>query len=191
MTTNDRHAGFSANGRPHMPPKSMGRGPLRRRLPAIGGKDEPVVRQRREIRPAIGWAVRGVAGSDHHLGKVRPIGGHRAICHKAPEAVGVENGADDVLAEDSERSHLLRGGSAGLVHLGACRARMRTRCPSTSSVSPSSAAASPSTSAGCRASPACGGAGRIRTAADTKTALRTMVSTALVSREHRSDSGSR
>ena len=54
---------------------------------------------------------------DHHLGKVRPIGRHRAVCHQAPEAVGVENRAHDVLAEDSERSHRLRGGSAKLVHL--------------------------------------------------------------------------
>jgi len=61
--------------------------------------------------------VRGVARSDHHLGEVCPVGGHHAVRHKSPEAVGVEHSAHDMLAEDRERSHLLRGGSAGLVHL--------------------------------------------------------------------------
>ena len=58
-----------------------------------------------------------MARSDHDLGKVRPIGGHRAICPKAPQAVGVDHGAYDVLAKDRQRGDLLRGGSAGLVHL--------------------------------------------------------------------------
>jgi len=61
--------------------------------------------------------MRGVARSDHHLGEVCPVGGHHAVRHKSPEAVGVEHSAHDMLAEDRERSHLLRGGSAGLVHL--------------------------------------------------------------------------
>ena len=55
--------------------------------------------------------------SDHDLGKVRTIGGHDAICHKAPEAVGIDHRADDVLAIDNERGHVLCGGSPWLVHL--------------------------------------------------------------------------
>ena len=86
-------------------------------LPAIGGNFETVVGKGREIGPAIGRAVIGVPRSDHDLGKVRTIGGHDAICHKAPEAVGVDHRADDVLAIDNERGHLLCGGPPWLVHV--------------------------------------------------------------------------
>ena len=65
----------------------------------------------------MGRAVIGVARSDHDLGKICTIGGHDAVCHKAPEAVCVDHGAYDVLAIDCERSHVLCGGSAWLVHL--------------------------------------------------------------------------
>ena len=86
-------------------------------LPAIGGKFETVVGNGREIGPAIGRAVIGVPRPDHDLGKVRAIGGHDAICHKAPEAVGIDHRADDVLAKGSERGHVLCRGSAWLVCL--------------------------------------------------------------------------
>ena len=65
----------------------------------------------------MGRAVIGVSRSDHDLGKVRTIGGHDAVRHKAPEAVGGDDRAYDVLAIDDERSHVLCGGSARLVHL--------------------------------------------------------------------------
>ena len=58
-----------------------------------------------------------MSSPDHDLGKVRTIGGHDAICHKAPEAVGVDDRADDVLAKDGERGHVLCGGSPWLVYL--------------------------------------------------------------------------
>jgi hypothetical protein len=123
-------------------------------LSATSRQLEAVARKGREIRPAVSRAMRGVPGADHHLGKVRPIGGHRAVGHEVPEAVGVEHGTYDVFAEDGERSHFLCGRSANSPTSGACKARMPMRCPSTRSVSPSSAAASPSTVEGCRASPA-------------------------------------
>ena len=65
----------------------------------------------------MGWAVCDMARSDHDLGKIRPIGRHRAICHKAPGAVGVDHGGDDLFAKDRQRGRLLRGGPAGLVQL--------------------------------------------------------------------------
>ena len=65
----------------------------------------------------MGRTVICVSRADHDLGKVRTIGGHDAICHKAPEGGGVNHRADDVLAKDSERGHVLCGGSPGLVCL--------------------------------------------------------------------------
>jgi hypothetical protein len=64
----------------------------------------------------VARTVSGVASADHHLGEVGPVGGHRAVGHQAPEAVGVEHGACDVLAEDGECGHVPGGGPAGLVH---------------------------------------------------------------------------
>jgi hypothetical protein len=87
------------------------------RLPARRGRLETVVGNGREIRPAVGRAVIGVARSDHDLGEVCTIGGHDAVRHKLPEALRADHGADDVLAIDGERSHVLRGGSAWLVHV--------------------------------------------------------------------------
>ena len=65
----------------------------------------------------MGRAVISVTRSDHDLGKVCTIGGHEAVCHKAPETVGGDHSTYDVLAIDSDRSHVLCGGSAWLVHL--------------------------------------------------------------------------
>ena len=87
------------------------------RLPAIGGKLETVVRNGREVGPAIGRTMIGVPCSDHDLGKVRTIGGHDAISHRAPETVGGDHRADDVLAIDRERGHVLCGGSPWLIYL--------------------------------------------------------------------------
>ena len=58
---------------------------------------------------------------------------------------------------------------------GACRARMRTRRPSTTSVPPSSAVASPSTMEGRRVSLACGDAGTTSVAAAVRTARQVIV----------------
>jgi hypothetical protein len=59
----------------------------------------------------------GMAGPDHDFGEVCAIRGHRAVCHQMPEWVGLNRGANDVFAEDSECRHVLRGGTAGLVNL--------------------------------------------------------------------------
>jgi hypothetical protein len=60
--------------------------------------------------------VIGVTRSDHDFGKVCTIGGHEAVCHKAPEAIRADHCAYDMLAIDCERSHLLCGGSTWLAH---------------------------------------------------------------------------
>ena len=48
----------------------------------------------------MGRAVISVTRSDHDLGKICTIGGHDAVCHNAPEAVGGDHRAYDVLAID-------------------------------------------------------------------------------------------
>ena len=87
------------------------------RLPATGGQLETVVVKGRKIGPAMGRAVISVTRSDHDLGKVCTIGRHGAVCHKAPEAVGGDHRTYDVLAIDSDRSHVLCGGTTWLVQL--------------------------------------------------------------------------